>query len=87
MSMTQSPTRFTLTLRPNRRPPVFAVGALIALLIAPATAGAQYLDPGAASIVIQAVIAGVVAVGAGLKLYWSKISGLFSRRRRPDQPE
>jgi len=62
-------------------------GALAALLFVPATAGAQYLDPGAASIIIQAVVAGIVAVGAGVKLYWSKISGLFSRRRRSDRPE
>jgi hypothetical protein len=60
--------------------------AATALLI-PTAAGAQYLDPGAASIIIQAVVAGVVAVGAGIKLYWSKISGFFSRRRRPDRPE
>jgi hypothetical protein len=53
----------------------------------PGTAGAQYLDPGAAGIIIQAIVAGVVAVGAGVKLYWSKISGLFSRRRRSDRPE
>jgi uncharacterized membrane protein SpoIIM required for sporulation len=61
------------------------IGALAALLCTPVTAQGQYLDPGAASIIIQAVVAGVVAVGAGLKLYWSKISGLFSRRRRPDK--
>jgi hypothetical protein len=60
---------------------------LLALCLAPATAKAQYLDPGAASIVIQAIVAGVVAVGAGVKLYWSRISGLFSRRRRPEQEE
>jgi hypothetical protein len=57
------------------------------LLFAPATAGAQYLDPGAASIIIQSVVAAVVAVGAGVKLYWSKISAFFSRRRRSGQPE
>lgn len=61
------------------------VGALTALLFAPAPAGAQYLDPGAASIIIQAVVGGVVAVGVGLKLYWSKITALFSRRRRNDR--
>ena len=62
----------------------FVLGALTALLLTPATARAQYLDPGAASIIVQAVVAGVVAVGAAVKLYWSKIAGLFSRRRRPD---
>ena len=56
-----------------------------ALLLVPVPAAAQYLDPGAASIIVQAVVAGVVAVAAAVKLYWSKISGLFSRRRRPDK--
>jgi hypothetical protein len=60
---------------------------LLALCLAPATADGQYLDPGAASIVVQAIVAGVVAVGAGVKLYWSRISGLFSRRRKPEQEE
>jgi hypothetical protein len=73
--------------RTTRARDVCVAGALTALLTVPATAGAQYLDPGAASIIIQAVIAGVVAVGAGLKFYWSKIAGLFSRRRRSDQLE
>lgn len=58
---------------------------LAALLLIPAPAEAQYLDPGAAGIIVQAVVAGVVAVAAGVKLYWSKISGLFSRRRRSDK--
>jgi len=75
-----------LTQRTTRERRIFVSWALTALLFAPATAGAQYLDPGAASIIIQAVVAGVVAVGAVMKLYWSKISGLFSRRRRPDRP-
>jgi hypothetical protein len=59
--------------------------ALVALLLVPVPAEGQYLDPGAASIIVQAVVAGVVAVAAAVKLYWSKISGLFSRRRRPDK--
>jgi hypothetical protein len=74
-----------LTRRRGRPRYVFVLIALAALPFVPATSRAQYLDPGAASIVIQAVIAGVVAVGAGVKLYWSKIAGLFSRRRRPDR--
>ncbi len=61
------------------------LSALAALLLVPVPAEAQYLDPGAASIIVQAVVAGVVAVGAAVKLYWSKISGLFSRRRRQDK--
>jgi hypothetical protein len=66
---------------------VYVLGALTALPFVPVAAGAQYLDPGAASIIIQAVVAGVVAIGAGVKLYWSRISAFFSRRRRSGEPE
>lgn len=69
----------------GRRVATFSTVA--ALLFVPLPAEAQYFDPGAASIIVQAVVAGVVAVAAGVKLYWSKISGLFSRRRRSDKPQ
>ena len=58
---------------------------LATMLLAPVSVQAQYLDPGAASIIVQAIIAGVIAVGAGVKLYWSRISGFFSRRRRSEK--
>ena len=54
---------------------------LVVLCLTPATVRAQYLDPGAASIIVQAIVAGVVAVAAGVKLYWGRVSALFSRRR------
>lgn len=51
---------------------------LVVLVAAPAEA--QYLDPGAGSIVIQAIVAGVLGVATVVKLYWSKIKGLFRGR-------
>jgi hypothetical protein len=56
-----------------------------AVLLLPATAQAQYLDPGSGSIIVQAVVATVVASAAVIKLYWWKISKLFSRRRDDDK--
>jgi hypothetical protein len=38
-----------------------------------------YLDPGTGSIVIQAVVAGVVGVLALGRLYWSRLKGLVRR--------
>jgi uncharacterized integral membrane protein len=55
-------------------------GAMVALMLWPATAQAQYLDPGAGSILLQVIIAAVVGVAATLKLYWGKISGIRERR-------
>ena len=57
-----------------------------ALLLVPVQAQAQYFDPGSASIIIQAVLAGIVAVAATFKLYSKKIMGFFSRRRRDETP-
>jgi hypothetical protein len=40
-----------------------------------------YLDPGAASIIIQGIIAGVVGIGAFFKLYWRRLRTLFVGRK------
>lgn len=55
---------------------VLAVSFLIST---PSALASQYLDPGAASIVVQVVIAGVVGFLTILKLYWGKIKGLVLR--------
>jgi hypothetical protein len=56
--------------------------ALLAAIVLPSAAHAQYLDPGAGSIILQAVVAIVVALAAVLKLYWGKLSAIFSRERK-----
>ena len=38
-----------------------------------------YLDPGTGSIVIQAVVAGVVGVLALGRLYWARLKGVVKR--------
>jgi hypothetical protein len=43
----------------------------------------MYLDPSSGSILVQAVIGGVVGLGAFLRLYWGKIRSLG--RRGSDQ--
>ena len=72
-----------MTQRSRHAHTVAVTVAAVALLV-PIPAAAQYLDPGAASIIVQAVVAGVVAVAAGVKLYWTKLSGQISRRRPND---
>lgn len=56
------------------------------LVIAAPDAHAQYLDPGAGSVMIQAIIAVLVGGATVLKLYWSKISGFFHRRQKANRP-
>ena len=47
-----------------------------------------YIDPGVGATVMQLVLAGVVGVGALLKLRWRQIRGFFQRGRVAveDQP-
>jgi hypothetical protein len=71
--------------RKTRWPLALAVGtALLALPLFPATADAQYLDPGAGSIIVQAVIAVVIGIAATLKLYWRRISAFVAKRSKQD---
>jgi len=52
------------------------------LTLGPTPVQAQYVDPGAGSIIVQVVIAVAVGVAATLKLYWSRLSTLLGRRTK-----
>jgi hypothetical protein len=45
-----------------------------------------YLDPGAGSILLQAVVAGVLGGLFAIKLFWKRIVGFFhgGQRKEPD---
>ena len=55
-----------------------------ALMLVPASVHAQYLDPGAGSILTQVVVALVVGASAIVKLYWTRISTFVWRRKKHD---
>ena len=58
----------------------------IAILLTPDAAEAQYLDPGAGSIIVQVVVAVVAGTAATVRLYWHRIAPFLHRRReRKDQ--
>ena len=62
----------------SRKRPTFSHLALlsfISMLPAPAFA---YLDPGTGSILLQGLLAGVAGAAMVIKLYWQRITGLFS---------
>lgn len=59
-----------------------AGGAVLLALLMPSTAQAQYLDPGAGSIIVQALLAVMVGVTAGVKIYWGKISAFLTWRSK-----
>ncbi|MEX1112869.1 MAG: hypothetical protein WD603_00400 [Patescibacteria group bacterium] len=50
----------------------------LGILVVPSTAHA-YIDPGTGSVIIQAIIGGVVAVGFFLKTNWLRVKQLVRR--------
>lgn len=40
-----------------------------------------YLDPGSGSFLIQLLLAAGLGIGVAVKLYWSKIKGLFGGKK------
>lgn len=65
--------------------PQLVIAAWLVVLAA-IPAQAQYLDPGAGSVAVQAIIAVAVGLATVLKLYWSRIKGLFRRRSNTPEP-
>ncbi len=46
---------------------------------------ASYIDPQAGSIVLQVLLAGLMAAGIVVKVFWKKIKGLFNRQAAKDE--
>jgi hypothetical protein len=44
----------------------------------------MYLDPGTGSIVIQAILAAILAIGVFSKIFWNKIRSLFKKDKGND---
>ena len=40
-----------------------------------------YLDPGSGSILIQLILAGALGVGVIVRIFWSNIKNLFTRKQ------
>jgi hypothetical protein len=55
--------------------------AVFGVLIFAQDARAMYLDPGTGSMLIQITIASILSGLAILKMYWSKVSGIFRKKR------
>ena len=39
-----------------------------------------YIDPGSGSIIFQVVVGAALAISVGLKVFWRRIVGFFSRK-------
>lgn len=52
---------------------------ILVQVMAPARAHA-YIDPGTGSMLVQAVIAALAAVGVGLGVFWRRVKNLFTHQ-------
>ncbi len=43
-----------------------------------------YLDPGSGSMIVQIIAGGLAALGVTMKLYWRRITGVFSRGKKAE---
>ncbi len=45
-----------------------------------------YLDPGAGSMILQMILAGVLGLSYTIKLYWRRIVRFVRREKEPEDP-
>jgi hypothetical protein len=62
------------------RPTIVLAGCALALLLPVASAHA-YIDPGAGSLLVQGLLAGLAGAAAVLSLFWGRVRGLWDRLR------
>jgi hypothetical protein len=62
---------------------LFVLAAVLFVFPQPAWA---YLDPVTGSMIWQVAVGGLLAVTAAIRIYWSKIRSLFSRKASSDDP-
>ena len=44
-----------------------------------------YIDPATGTIILQALIGGIVAAGAAISLYWRKLKSFFSKKKKDEK--
>ncbi len=44
-----------------------------------------YIDPGSGSIILQALIGAIAAIGASISIYWNKFKNLFKRKKKTEK--
>lgn len=46
-----------------------------------------YLDPGTGSLILQVAVGAIVGIGVAAKAYWSRIVGLFAKKKSSEESE
>ena len=61
---------------------------LTATVLALTTPSAHaYIDPGTGSFIVQGIIAGVIAVGMSIKIFWHRIRAAVTGRKVSDEDD
>jgi hypothetical protein len=60
---------------------------LLIIMLAFPQAVYGYLDPGTGSYVIQIVLAALLSIGVGVRIFWGKIKGIFKKKSPEKIPE
>ncbi len=58
---------------------------IVALLVTFERPAGAYLDPGSGSMMLQALLGGVAAVGVIARLYWHRLKSVFDKLQRPER--
>ena len=58
--------------------------AVMALFVITSDYAYGYLDPGTGSYILQIILAGLLGVGVGVKMFWSKIKSIFVKPKPVD---
>jgi len=49
------------------------------------TIAQAYIDPGTGTIILQALIGGIVSAGVAVSLYWKKFKSFFSKKKNDEK--
>jgi hypothetical protein len=71
--------------RHTRSSSLWVAAFMLYFLFVAAPAAHAYIDPASGSMVWQAVVAGLLGAAVGIKVFWRRIMGFFTRRPAKDR--
>ena len=66
---------------------LLTTGLIVAVLALTTPSAHAYIDPGTGSFIVQGIIAGVIAVGMSVKIFWHRIRAAVTGRKVSDEDD
>lgn len=66
---------------------LLTIGLTATALSLAATSADAYIDPGTGSFIVQGIIAGVIAVGMSVKIFWHRIQAAITGRKVTEEDD